>query len=867
MPHFYETNHLVNSEYRKEYLNFVDDHLSEGINGYEQKAWFIRPGVLRQWWTQRGSRRIPRLLDYRTYIGETVIIESYLIIFSILVYIGQPQYIDDFVRLGLRDVQLPLPNDMNNLGGDPHTTNMLDSFRKYQWKFCPVYFTKGMVKKKIDPRQILPIKKSRNLRSPMDSNMKTIINATTFYADCFDPSWNSQETIVFKQFRTNENNTLRYAWRRECNAMNSIGDCKQTVRYLGSFEQNDRCFVMSEYANGGSLLDLFKRDIRPQTTEEINRFWTALTSLLKAINRFHNLKFRAEEHPAGFAHRDINPENILVFYDEDDPFSDDFTLKLTDFETATAAQVIDKTELSPHDNDGNRTYSAPEASRAYGEQESDLLQLPFHCDIWSLGCVLAEALVWLGGGREAIQAAEHARRNSITTHHSHLVGGGYSSCFHDGVAVLKCVLYSNRDALANLLPTDNISHRMSNIIERHMLQPSNTRTRRSMDIWNEFNKLFKSSVASSTQSPIHRISPISLALPATMGKGSSYGDVTTITPPPRSKLRDIQNLPDIEKPLSTSQMDPPADSSRSSTSTYREPVPPQPQLKASDSLKSTKRPSPNGPGPSEATMSTFAEAPSDDLRAADRTEQKPHSAAQSRLFQPVSVSEVSDYRHKKWHREEIPGYQEFKKKIGERHFLIIIDDSITMRSNDQVLEVAETLAWLVKSIDSSRVEIRLASNPTKSYNTGLLRKSTAKRFKPIHAIFRAQGAGGRCNMEFVLNRILNERGVITPDHPTSVLVLTDGIWEGGTNKGDNIRGSVAGVLKKMQDMNLARTDFTIQFVSFGDNEAGIARLQYVDDHPPLDSQGEKRDIVDHKRHTDNIWEILWGAASDEVDKQ
>ncbi|KAM0345566.1 hypothetical protein ACHAPU_006219 [Fusarium lateritium] len=831
MPHFYETNHPVDSEHRKEYLNFVDEHLFEGVNGYGQQAWFIRPGILRQWWTQRDGRRIPRLLDSSTFIDETIIIDSYLTIFSILVYIGQPQYIQNFVRLGFRDAQLPLLDAMNNLGGDPHTTEMLHNFREYQWKFCPVYLSKGMVKKKIDPRQILPIKESRSLRSPMDSSMKTIINATTLYSDCFDPKWSSQETVVFKQFRTNDDSTLRYSWNRECNAMGSIGDCEQTVRCLGSFEQNDRCYVMSEYANGGSLLDLFKRNIRPQTTEEIIRFWTALTSLLKAINRFHNLKFRAEEQPAGFAHRDINPENILVFYDQDDPFSDDFTMKLTDFETATAAQVIDKTELSPHDNDGNRTYSAPEASRAYGEQEHDLLQLPFHCDIWSLGCVLAEALVWLGGGREAIQGAEHARRNSIATHHSYLVGGGYGSCFHDGLTVLQCVLDSNRAALANLFPTDNISYRISNIIERHMLQPSDTRSKRSMDIWNEFDKLFRSSVVSSAQSPMYHASPLSPVLPS----GSSYSDVLITTPPPRSNLRGAQNLPKIETPLSTSQLDPPVDSIRSSASTCREPL--SPQIR------------------------------SDGFRAPNETDPSPHSKAQTLLFLPVSVSEVTNRRREKWPREDIPGYQEFRKKIGERHFLIIIDDSVTMRSIDKVLGVAETLAWLVKALDSSRVEIRLASNPTKSYNAGLMRKSTARLFKPIHAIFRAQGAGGRCNMEFVLNRILNERGVITPDRPTSVLVLTDGIWEGDSNKGDNIRGTIAGVVKKMRDMDLARTDFTIQFVSFGDNKAGIARLQYVDDNPPLDSQGQKWDIVDHKRHTDNVWEILWGAASDEVDKQ
>jgi hypothetical protein len=82
---------------------------------------------------------------------------------------------------------------------------------------------------------------------------------------------------------------LRDAWVKEYNAFVAIESSDYIVKYLGSFEQNNRCFMILEYASEGSLLELFKRNERPATEEERRYFLYGLMGLTKAIDKIQNL--------------------------------------------------------------------------------------------------------------------------------------------------------------------------------------------------------------------------------------------------------------------------------------------------------------------------------------------------------------------------------------------------------------------------------------------------------------------------------------------------------------------------------------------------------------------------------------------------
>ncbi|KAJ4256764.1 hypothetical protein NW762_008860 [Fusarium torreyae] len=858
----------------EEYFTFVQRNSIEGVDGYGHHVLFVPTTKLKKWWTEPRGRRIPRALDLQNGIDINVIIDYYLIIFSILVYIGKPLYIHDFVRHGYTDDRLPFVNPPRIFGEDPGMLDMLRLFRDAQWKFCPVRFSKGMLRKVIDPRQILPIMESTVLKSSQKSTVKVV----KLYPDSYDSEWAPSDTIVFKEFSTNKESTLRHAWTRECNALAHIGHCDQIVQYLGSFEQKECCVVMLEYANGGNLLDLFKRNILPQTITETQRVLTSIMTLLLAINRIHNLKLRAEDQRTGFAHRDINPENILVFWDKDYPFSRDFKVKLADFDTATPAQLLDETTTGPQDNNENRTYSPPEAIRPHRVQEVDLMQVSIDRDIWSLGCVLADALVWLAGGWIAVQTAEQDRKNIIASSHRYLIDGGYGSCFHDGHGVLPCVLASHQAALASLPSTDGTPRRVADLIERMMLQPSSSRVKRSMDIWNEFDKLFIDPVANqpypqqrSSSRPVS--SPPAANLPNTYNRQSSLGNnLMTLSPSTTNQI-----IPDPDLSLNTLGLDSPMAHTRASLPAGPSPLSPGSRLETptatyppSRSSSIDKRPVENMDFPPSQVQNGGSSH-----TALPQQESNSRSENANGLLPKKYVSDIINDRRAGRRREEIHYYEEFKLGIQPRHFIIVIDDSRSMRGDERVLDTAEALAWLIKPIDSLGVEVRLTSNPLNRYLSNSnafrtkflgLQQPTASLFKPIREWFRGHKGAGPCNMELSLNKIFREASVVNRDHPTSVLVLTNGIWEGGVGKGENVRRTIGEVVRQMETQNIARTDFTIQLLSFGDDPTGIGRLEYLDDNPPKDSRGRACDIVDHKRHTDNLWEILWGAASEEVDK-
>jgi serine/threonine protein kinase len=61
------------------------------------------------------------------------------------------------------------------------------------------------------------------------------------------------------------------------------------VRYLGSFEQNRKFTVILEYAEGGSLLDFFKKNQTPTDKDQLVKFWTNILDLLLGLNCIHEM--------------------------------------------------------------------------------------------------------------------------------------------------------------------------------------------------------------------------------------------------------------------------------------------------------------------------------------------------------------------------------------------------------------------------------------------------------------------------------------------------------------------------------------------------------------------------------------------------
>ncbi|KAL9573558.1 hypothetical protein ACKAV7_002102 [Fusarium commune] len=853
-----------------EFIRYVRQESQPGLDGNDIVTRFISPAVTARWWRKSGQQRLSRAIDRNIHALPTTIENGYLNIFSILVYIGRTYLINNFTSNGYQDQRLPLLN-ARCFGDDPALVDDMNEFCENQWMFCPLLFSRHtpMDKRYIDPRQILPIKTTFTITT--DSNhSKSIIRVVTLYPECFDHEWSPTGTVVFKEYRTREREGLRDAWIKEYNAFAAIESCDYIVKYLGSFEQNNRCFMILEHASEGSLLELFKRNERPATEEERRYFLYGLMGLTKAIDKIQNLGGGPRNQRTGFAHRDIKPANILVFPGQDGRYSYGFQMKLADFDTATPNRPIDEDESSFQDNDGNRTYCSPEATRFYRDQEKGFMQVPVASDVWSLGCVISEAIVWVAGGTAALDEAANDRRREIRTHWPLLAEGSFGECFHNSSTALTCVVKSHSAALDALQGPIFLSRNVCSLVEHWMLVPHRERQYPIL-IWKAFEGTYRDlfhpappsghysapllpqsgfhNTTILTQSPVNMASsvfqpnqtshqrPFSHPGPSTqIGMAMNHPNMHQGDPLGINTRMPSNNGTPIDRHISTqwshSDFQAVADledksSPVSAVSTN--------ELNRGHSLCSQKH-----PGISFSTQGSHHHSVPDANSPAKTsvdihrlTPQKQQNGGG--MYGDLTIGDVLVHRSNNGKREALEGYEQFYNRMGRRRFVFIIDDSVTMRNRErEVLRAMEVLVWLVRKIDQNGPEIRFASKPDIKYPIERRPRFLLKMDKfinPVRKWFRGNDAETFCNMKHSFNRIFADANMVDPKRPTSVIILTDGIWEGGgPTEEKGVEACITNVIKRMEEKGLGDTAFTFQFLSFGNDPDGLRRLIYLDDH-------------------------------------
>ncbi|XP_076680823.1 testis-specific serine/threonine-protein kinase 3 [Andrena cerasifolii] len=133
------------------------------------------------------------------------------------------------------------------------------------------------------------------------------------------------------------------------------------IRFLQAIETTHRVYIIMEYAQNGSLLDIVRRDT--YIDEQRSRRW--FRQLLESIDYCHG---------RGVVHRDIKCENLLMDHN--------FNIKLSDFGFARG-QMKPKNGIAPLSETfcGSYAYASPEILRG-------VPYLPQLADVWSMGVVL-----------------------------------------------------------------------------------------------------------------------------------------------------------------------------------------------------------------------------------------------------------------------------------------------------------------------------------------------------------------------------------------------------------------------------------------------------------------------------------------------
>ncbi|XP_076620720.1 testis-specific serine/threonine-protein kinase 3 [Colletes latitarsis] len=133
------------------------------------------------------------------------------------------------------------------------------------------------------------------------------------------------------------------------------------IRFLQAIETTHRVYIIMEYAQNGSLLDIIRRDT--YIDELRSRRW--FRQLLEGIDYCHR---------RGIVHRDVKCENLLM--------DRNFNIKLSDFGFARG-QMTSKNGIAPLSETfcGSYAYASPEILKG-------IPYLPQLSDVWSMGVVL-----------------------------------------------------------------------------------------------------------------------------------------------------------------------------------------------------------------------------------------------------------------------------------------------------------------------------------------------------------------------------------------------------------------------------------------------------------------------------------------------
>lgn len=142
---------VITSQPLEDFRRHVNENLAKGVNGEGEDVHFVPPSVLTKYWTRE---KVDIILGYEQANSE-MILSSFSRVFSILVYIGQPQEITWFCKHHryLDDVQLPLYEP-----SFPSACSWIDSFVTTQWMFIPLILTGDRIFERVLPPQtILPV--------------------------------------------------------------------------------------------------------------------------------------------------------------------------------------------------------------------------------------------------------------------------------------------------------------------------------------------------------------------------------------------------------------------------------------------------------------------------------------------------------------------------------------------------------------------------------------------------------------------------------------------------------------------------------------------------------------------------------------
>ncbi|GAB1319451.1 hypothetical protein MFIFM68171_09661 [Madurella fahalii] len=859
-----------------EFTDFVarteDAHIGHDIAGNPKE--YIPLSALKGYWTPRRVSRVVRAVHGHLNVDIGIIRQNYLRVLSTLAYIG-PNAVGNlpalFIRRNISDDRFPLRHQPSEWPNEKFYRDIFHDISAYQWQFFPLHFTRSQLQDcHLDDKCILPIDGLHQIaHSSAASIHKTAIHDEfNNLVPRDEHGCPSKRTFVVKAYHNKKYEDYYANELRALRGLN-INPSPNVVEFYGAFQQLGSYCLILEYVDGGDLGEFFKNTPKPPTAEDVETFWKSLFQLFNGLGRIHELISYENDEVIRGIHEDIRPENILLMKGASGSHYD-FTPKIADFGLHSRVRTAKEYGSGSVglDHYGNQRFSSPECSHHTTQRQRGINMINTSADIFSTGAVLSHTVAWVIGGVRMQQNYFESRKAYHETYLTRFLGSGYEGCFHDSIEPLPIVAQEHRKFERHCDPCDKVTPFVLGLIEKHMLIRVPKDRWRAKDILERFEQFMMSPPAhhppsppmtSPTSKPLFTASSVTASSPVwSEGLASSRtNDPVPVTD--ASRLVSVDSEPTRRPPLLITV--PPHDNHADGKAAG----PPQLQRDDSrltvDNASSSSRPPPSGTSPN----TTPNPSPISSIGPSIFVPQMIDFHTASRAGKPVDPDTARLVEH-------------LEHNLGGRDQLFFIDDSHGMSEHQGAIRDGfRALACIAKRLDPDKVELVFASRPWRVH-----RARRTRRLREL--VEKCEYLGEPHLMEGRVAELIDR--VIIPRlplrvcgfnvnplarHKVSVYIFTDGNWadartptgrSASTDDACGVETQVRRLIEKMKKRKLDRSEVSLHFVRFGDNENGRRYLQRLDDF----GGAERWDIVDVKHIRSNVASMILGPLSRENDR-
>ncbi|KAF5556947.1 serine threonine kinase [Fusarium mexicanum] len=329
------------------------------------------------------------------------------------------------------------------------------NFYNDQWMFCAPILSMECSSQEFHPKHILPFIEKGTTQK--DGHFSTVFEAVIHPGHQIGRGSLKrsidQTRVALKELKSlsEPNYNVHVSWLNEANALFQIAELrhKHLISQATAFKQGERRFIVLEWANGGTLRDIWHNEPYDRFIldgDKVMRVLEELTGIASALSKLHGTNTRTRTARATSAdlrkknppsrsrtifpqgqgdrltvpkirfegvssdddydssdygeeqhwrHGDLKPDNILHFRDEKSSWLG--TLKIADLGLAKQHAFATTQRQDPTQQKYTTShYEAPEVITTMNSR----VPRSRRYDIWSMGCIIFEYTIWLLYGYE-----------------------------------------------------------------------------------------------------------------------------------------------------------------------------------------------------------------------------------------------------------------------------------------------------------------------------------------------------------------------------------------------------------------------------------------------------------------------------------